>query len=261
MRPSRCRRVWAEGQVAQGLLMHLPDARVAEIAASVGFDALWIDLEHSPKGEATLEVLCRSIRAGAMVGDPPDVLARPAKGEYMRMGRLLEAGAHGILYPRCESAEEAAEVVHWMKFPPVGERGFDGGNADNAYGSYPAGSYVGDANRETWLAVQVETPAGVEAAEAMAEVEHVDALFFGPGDYSCCLGKPGHVMDPEVMRGAEATAAAAHKAGKVFGSLGFSPDQVKAMRDLDARLVIAGADQGLLREALRQRLAESRSEG
>lgn len=258
MRPSRCRRVWDEGGVAHGLLMHLTDPRAAEIVSGVGFDAVWIDLEHSAKSTATLEMLCRAIRAGAAESDAPDVLARPAKGEFMRMGRLLEAGAHGILYPRCESAEEAAQVVHWMKFPPIGERGFDGGNADNAFGSYPAGGYVEDANRETWLAVQIETPAGVEAAEAMAAVEHVDALFFGPGDYSCCLGKPGQMMDPEVIRGAEATAAAARRAGKVFGSLGFDASQSRAMLDLGARLVIAGADQGLFRRSLLQRLSEAK---
>ena len=55
----------------------------------------------------------------------------------MRLGRLLEAGAKGIMYPRCDDAKEAREVVRWSKFAPLGERGFDGANPDQPYCSMP----------------------------------------------------------------------------------------------------------------------------
>ena len=40
------------------------------------------------------------------------------------------------MYPRCESADEAAELVRWAKFAPQGERGVDGANGDNPYCSH-----------------------------------------------------------------------------------------------------------------------------
>jgi 4-hydroxy-2-oxoheptanedioate aldolase len=178
-------------------------------------------------------------------------MARPGKGEFMRLGRLLEAGAHGILYPRCESAAEAREAVRWAKFPPLGERGFDGGNADNAYGACPAGDYVAAANRETWLAVQVETPVAVEHAAEIAAVPGVDVLFFGPGDYSCAIGKPGQVTDPDVLAAARRTADAARAAGRVFGTLAFGPAHRAAVLAMGCRLLGVGADQGLLARAMR----------
>ncbi len=253
MNPSHCKKIWADGGVAHMTLLHLNDPRVAEIAAGIGWDCIWLDMEHGPRTTRELELMNMAIRAGASRSDlpKPDVMARPAKGEFMRMGRLLEAGAHGILYPRCESADEAREVVRWAKFAPIGERGFDGANADNAFGtSYVAGDYTTQANEATWIAVQIESPSALPHAQAMAEVDGVDALFFGPGDYSCLLERPGQLMHAEVRTAAKQVADAAHNAGKVFATIGIGDDHRKAMLDLGCQLICCGADQGLLRQAM-----------
>ena len=72
----------------------------------MGFDGIWLDLEHHAHSVETANQLMRAARVGGA-----DIVARPAKGEFMRMGRLLEAGAQAIMYPRCDDPEEAAEVV------------------------------------------------------------------------------------------------------------------------------------------------------
>src|SRR6478672_498589 len=130
----------------------------------MGFDAIWMDLEHHHYSVETAANLMRAARVGSS-----DIIARPAKGEFMRMARLLEAGAQGIMYPRCESAEEAAEVVRWARFAPLGERGVDGGNADMPYCSLPLAPYLKKANEETLVIVQIESPKAVEAVEAIAQ--------------------------------------------------------------------------------------------
>ena len=84
------------------------------------------------------------------------------------MGRILEAGAQGIMYPRCESAEEAAEVVRWAKFAPLGERGVDGANPDNPYCAMPMPPYLKAANENTLLITQLESPKALDAADAIA---------------------------------------------------------------------------------------------
>ena len=88
----------------------------------------------------------------------------------MRMGRLLEAGAQAIMYPRCESAEEAAEVVRWAKFAPQGERGVDGANGDNPYCAMPMPQYLKLANEHTLLITQLESPRALDNADAIARV-------------------------------------------------------------------------------------------
>ena len=110
---------------------------LVELTSLMGFDGIWMDLEHHAYSVETAENLIRAARVGGA-----DILARPAKGEFMRIGRLLEAGAHGILYPRCDGVEEAQQVIRWTKFAPLGERGFCGGNADMPYCTMPIDEYV-----------------------------------------------------------------------------------------------------------------------
>jgi 4-hydroxy-2-oxoheptanedioate aldolase len=249
MRTSHVKQVWKSGGIAVGTLVKSIDPVQTEILSQMDFDCLWIDLEHSDKSVETFAGLTRAARAGKV-----DVLARPARWEYMRMGRLLEAGAHGIMYPRCESAKEAAEAVKWAKFHPQGERGFDGGSADNNYGSYPADDYTRLANDNTWMTIQVESPAALGEVEAIADVEGVDCVFFGPGDFSALSGRPGQVRHPETLKAAETVAKAAIKAGKVYGTLVFDMDHARIMKDMGARLLVHGADMVFIKQAYKNLL-------
>src|SRR5690242_11231047 len=128
MRSSRVRRRWAEGKPVLATVAHFRDPQSAELIGLLGFDCLWIDLEHQPIGTDSMENIIRAARGCDM-----DVMARAAKGEFMRAARLLEAGTMLLMYPRCESADEAREVVRWCKFPPLGQRGYFSASPDNPY--------------------------------------------------------------------------------------------------------------------------------
>src|ERR1700728_733179 len=105
MRESRVKKRWAQGKPVLATVAHFTDPASAELIGLMGFDCVWIDLEHQPVGIAEAVAMIRAAR----VSDT-DVMARPAKGEFMRMARLLEAGASLIMYPRCESPDEAREL-------------------------------------------------------------------------------------------------------------------------------------------------------
>src|SRR5438046_2402785 len=124
MRFSKIKAKLRDNQPALITTLHYIDPTLYEMTSLMGFDGIWMDLEHHHYSVETAANLMRAARVGAA-----DIIARPAKGEFMRMARLLEAGAQGIMYPRCESAAEAAEVVRWAKFAPLGERGLDAANA------------------------------------------------------------------------------------------------------------------------------------
>lgn len=246
MRSSKVLSRWKQGQPALCTFVQLADPAVPELISMLGFDCIWIDLEHSPMSVETASHLMRAGRQGGS-----DILARPGKGEYMRMGRLLEAGATGILYPRCESAEEAREVVRWAKFAPDGERGYAGSNPDAGYGySAPdAKSYVSNANRETFICAQIESPEALGKAKEIAAVPGIDLLFFGPGDFSVLSGVPGQVNHPDVVKACEQTAAAAKAAGKRFGTLSFGTEHAKRILAIGASLVVCGYDMHILKTA------------
>ncbi len=246
MRTGRVRARWSQGKPALCTQIALTDPDVCEIVSRMGFDCIWLDLEHHQKSIETAAAQIRAARLGSA-----DVLARPAKGEFMRLGRLLEAGARGILYPRCDNADEAREVVRWAKFAPLGERGVDSGNPDNDFGALDVAAYVARANAETFIAIQIESPEAVEHAGAIAAIDGVDIVFFGPGDFSVLSGIPGEVTHDRVLQARTAVCEATRRAGKHFATLCFTPEDVRACLDLGATFIAYGADRPLLKDAYR----------
>jgi 4-hydroxy-2-oxoheptanedioate aldolase len=237
MRPSRIKAKLSRGEPALVTTVHAIDPAFYEMVSLMGFDGLWMDLEHHSCSLETAAGLMRAARVGSA-----DMLVRPAKGEFMRMGRILEAGAQGIMYPRCSDAAEAREVVTWAKFAPLGRRGIDSGNADNPYCLTPLDRYVREANEQTFVVVQLEDQESVANAREIAEVEGVDVLFFGPGDFSVLSGFPGQFQHPVIEDSIRKVAEAARAAGKHWGIPVGTPERARQMLDLGARLLAHGAD-------------------
>lgn len=237
MRFSRVKSKLRRGEPALITCCHFTDASVYELVSLLGFDGIWLDLEHHATSLETAAGLMRAARVGVS-----DVIARPARWEYMRMGRILEAGAQGIMYPRCESADEAREVVRWAKFAPQGRRGVDGANGDNPYCSMPMPAYLKAANEHTLLIVQLESPEALDAAEDIAAVDGVDVLMVGPGDLSVIAGIPYQFDHPLIQDAYTRTAAAAQRSGKWWGTVSGHPDHTRKLLDLGARFICHGAD-------------------
>lgn len=166
------------------------------------------------------------------------------------MARLLEAGASLIMYPRCESAEEARELVRCAKFPPLGERGFFSASPDNPYSTMPVKDYLRQANEQTILIAQIESPTAVKNARAIAEVEGIELLFFGPGDFSMMSGVAGEFDSPVVQGALRETCRAALKAGKRFGTTVSGVEYAKGMLDMGGTLLCYGGDLHFVRQAL-----------
>jgi len=236
---------WAAGKTATCAILHLADGAYAEFAAAQDcFDCIWYDLEHGPISVERAADLFRAVRLQGK-----DVMARPGKGEFMRMGRMLEHGANGIMYPRCETAEDAREFVRWAKFAPLGERGFAGDNAEAGYGTSDVNAYVTAANDETFLAPMIESPTALANAQAIAEVEGVDMLFFGPGDYSVLSGIRGPLDSSEILKAIEKACGIARNAGKHFGSLAITDAQIRRLTDMGADFFMAYSDMAAIAES------------
>jgi 4-hydroxy-2-oxoheptanedioate aldolase len=247
MRKSKTLAKWRAGKPVLGTTLHFNDPSVFEMTSLMGFDLIWIDLEHHAHSLETAGNLMRAARVGTS-----DILARPAKGEFMRTARLLEAGAQGIMYPRCTSAEEAAEVVKNAKFPPLGGRGVDGAGPDMPYGFMNLTEYLQTANDETFIIIQIEDAEGLANAEAIASVEGVDMLFFGPGDYSVQEGFPGSFNDPRYHAAVQKIAEAAKVAGILWGTPAFSAEHAGQLLEAGAMLVTRSSDLTFLRIAFQK---------
>lgn len=246
MHPSRIKQKIASGETAFATTVHFAEPTIHEMVSSMGFDGIWMDLEHHRHSVERAADMMRAIRAGG----PTDIIARPAKGEFMRMGRLLEIGAHGIMYPRCDDAAEAAEVVRWAKFAPLGQRGCDAAGADGDYMSRTLPEYIRRANENTFIIIQLEDPAAVDHAEAIASVDGVDMLMLGPGDMSVLIGEPGRMDHPVIVESRRRIADAASAAGKHWATTSPHIEFTRQMAEEGAALVFQGSDFTLLRQAM-----------
>mmetsp|Transcript_17737 Transcript_17737/g.46302 ORF Transcript_17737/g.46302 Transcript_17737/m.46302 type:complete len:226 (+) Transcript_17737:178-855(+) len=127
-----------------------------------------------------------------------DIMVRSPSTERTKLYRYLEDGATGVMIPLMNTADDVASLVEKTKFPPIGNRGIDAAGVDARFGEYSWGEgehsmagYVGGANRETFLCVQIETRAALTNCQAMAAVDGVDIFFVGPGDLGWRLSAEG----------------------------------------------------------------------
>jgi 4-hydroxy-2-oxoheptanedioate aldolase len=227
--------------------LHFIDPSVWEMVSLLGPDCLWLDMEHHGLALETAANLIRATRVGTS-----DVIARPAKGEFMRMQRMLEVGAAGIMYPRCDNAAEAREVVQWCKFAPLGRRGFDGGGADMPYLSMDFVDYIRAANEQTFIIAQIEDEAASFEAEAILNVPGIDGVMVGRADFSVLEGFPGQFNHPRIQAALDRVAAAARNTGKFWGTTAGDPATARQLVDAGARLLFTGADIAAVRNAVKK---------
>lgn len=220
-RPSRVLSLLRQGQLPAVFKINLSDPRVTEIAGLSGVDAVWLCMEHVPNDWIGMENQIRAARVHNI-----DSLVRVAKGSYSDYVRPLEADATGIIVPHVASADEARQIVDWVRFRPVGRRALDGGNIDGQFCLLPIEDYLRHGNTERIVILQIESPEALEHVEEIASVPGFNGFMFGPGDFSHRIGKPGRIDAPEVVAARQRVAAAARKQGKFAMSAGlFAPFQ------------------------------------
>ena len=251
MRTSKIRAKLSRGETAICVTLHLTDPSIYEMTSLLGFDGIWMDLEHHGYSVEVAGQLMRAARVGSA-----DIVARPAKGEFMRMSRLLEMGAQAIMYPRCDGPEEAAQVVRWSKFAPLGTRGFDGGNADAAYTGVPMTEYLAQANRETLVIIQLEHQQAVDQAEAIAALPGVDLIMLGPADFSILEGFPGQFDDPRIRRAMETIACAARNTGKHWACTAMTLENARQAIELGCGLVFHDSDLRMIKCSMERMQAQ-----
>jgi 2-dehydro-3-deoxyglucarate aldolase/4-hydroxy-2-oxoheptanedioate aldolase len=251
-RPDLRRRVLA-GEVTIGAFANLGSLAGAELLARAGFDWLIVDLEHGMGSEADLHAQLLAIQ-----GTPTAGLVRVASAERLRVGRALDLGADGLMIPRLETVAEVEETLSWMRFPPAGIRGVA---LANRGGGYTEASHDDIRERNARLAgvFQVESPAAVEAADAIAAIDGVDVLFVGPADLSHSMGMPGRFDEPAFVGALDRVVAAARTHGKAAGILLQDASGLPAALAQGFTFVGIGSDTSFLVAAARANLARARA--
>ena len=177
------------GTATLGTFIGAASPLTAEVCAAAGVDWVLLDLEHGGGGEEQIRDV---VPAAGSYGVP--TVVRVESAARIRMGRVLDSGAAGIMLPRLDAVDEVAEAIRHLRYPPAGDRGVATYNRACRFGLDPGA--LDRADDEILGIVQIESAAAVGSAEEIAKLDGVDVLFVGPRDLSHDLGVPGDTAAP-----------------------------------------------------------------
>jgi 2,4-dihydroxyhept-2-ene-1,7-dioic acid aldolase len=213
---------------------------VAEIAGQAGFDWLVVDTEHGMSAEADVLGLLYAIGT-----TPATALVRIERSDRLRVSRALDLGAGGLVIPRVDGADDVAQALTWMRFPPVGQRGVALGGRGQGFGRV-GHAEIGTLDDVALGAFQIENPSAVGQADAIAALPGADVLFVGPADLSHSLGVPGRFADPTYLAAIDAVVAACRAHGKAAGILLYDPAAIAPHVERGFRFIGLGSDGGFV---------------
>lgn len=177
----RMRDTWEAGGTALGGWLSLRDPFVAEVSAGVGFDYVVVDMQHglADLGDAQAQLTALGVGGGTPV-------VRVPWNEPGIIGRVLDAGALGVIIPMVNSPEEAEAAVAACRYAPRGRRSYGPLVAATRLG----GRYFGAADDEVACIPMIETAQAVDRLDEILAVPGIDAVYVGPADLSITLGLP-----------------------------------------------------------------------
>ena len=233
-----------------GTLVSLTDPCLCEIMGNLGYDCVWIDMEHTYI--SCKDALCH-LNAARSAGIP--AVVRLPQNDLTYTKKVMEMGPDGIIFPMLRTVEEIKSVIDMTLYPPHGTRGF-GPLRAIGYGALDAKEYVEKRSFDTCRFVQIEHIDMIDALEEVVKIPYIDGFIFGPNDLSASLGEFLNVYGDTTMSKIKHAIEILKKHGKCVGIAGgASENDIKAWSSLGVDMLFAGADWGFVYAAGKQTLA------
>lgn len=259
MQENKVRRALRENRLALGTYVSFADPQIVEIIGIAGYDAAFIDLEHTT---FDLGIVTQMIAAADLVG-VTSMIRIPGNDENLIL-RLLDAGAQGIIIPHIDGLAGARRAVNAVRYAPLGQRGGAGGTRAARFGAISWDEHTRTSNENIILSVMTEDEKGISEIGAIARLPGIDLVAIGPTDFSEYMG----IRDPQspVIRSRLAELASEVKAA---GGAKLSIPMNHPAYPLSARELlelgvgythVAPPPPALLLRSLQERLANIRAE-
>src|ERR1035437_9335936 len=255
MRTNTTRERLAKGEGVYGCGLQVYRApEISRAFAAAGFAYVFIDMEH---GSFNLETAHDMIIACKLAGITP--IVRVGEVRYTLCARLLDQGAQGIILPRVEDPEVLAEALGWLRFPPLGIRGFGINPTMVDYEACTMPEIIEHQNRETLSVVQFETVRAVERADELLSLKGLDVVMIGPADLSISLGIPGQFDNPLLIRTVDKVIERCNAHGVVPGIQTRGIAMAKMWAERGMRFVGVAAEHVFLLEKCKEAIATLRA--
>lgn len=252
-RPPACefRRRLLAREPLLGTFVKTPTLHATEIIGELGFDFVVIDAEHAPFDRVSIDRALVAAKAWNIAA-----LVRVERNDSAPILAALDDGAHGILVPHVSTPEGAATMVAASHYRG-GKRGFSNSPRAGGYGRAGIEEHVAAADGSVVAMAMIEDPQALDRLESILSTQGLDAAFIGRGDLTVALGATS-THSPEVRSAVERIASVARAADKPLcahvGDL--ASDEARWLRSLGITAFIVASDQGLLRRAAAQTLAD-----
>ena len=244
--PNKVKQMWKAGQAVANGWLAIPNAFSAEMFAQSGWDSLTVDMQHGVQDYLS----CVACFQG-MQPHPVTPMVRVPWNEPGIIGKVLDAGAYGVICPNIETVEECERFVGACHYPPDGYRSF-GPKRGLLYGGK---DYVHHANKTILTIIQIETLKGLQNVDAIAAVKGLDMLYVGPSDLGLALGREAkqNQTDPVVMDAIDKILKAAKKAGLKAGMHCTSAEYAAQMIEKGFDFLTVISDENLLARGAAER--------
>jgi 4-hydroxy-2-oxoheptanedioate aldolase len=230
------------GVPKMGLFINAHSPTLVEQLAHSGYDWLLIDTQHGPMDREKLSTMVCAVGSGGAKS-----MVRVG-GFHDRNGiqQALDIGADGVLIPYINSAAEARQGVSCARYPTVGTRSvYFPQRSTNKAGLL---GYVGNANKNIIVALQVETASCIEHIAEIAAVPGVDILFLGQNDLCMSMGLfekyefPHMYTSPELQAATDKLVENARKNKVILGIFLFGTSRVGEFLEKGFTFISIGND-------------------
>jgi 2-keto-3-deoxy-L-rhamnonate aldolase RhmA len=228
-----------------GTLVGVNSPNLTEMISSLGFDFLFLDLEH---GEIPAHRIADHVRASRV-----PILARLADCSETAVRVAADAGVHGLIAPHVKTARQARDIVDWACYPPVGRRSV--GLARNSLLGTDLAASLAVTDRPIVVA-QIEDEEAIADIHGIAATAGLGGLFVGPFDLSASVSVPGDFTSPGFRSALESVASAAGKQSISAGIYAPTVATWMSFKDLGFQYVVLRADSLFLLDGARALLAE-----
>lgn len=235
------RAVRESGAPLVGIAAYFYDPIFVEIAAKLGFQVLWIEMEHAHITFAEAADLCRTASGAGML-----TMIRIPDNRRESVLKAAECGPDILDLPMVDSPEMVREFIQHARFRPAGARGYFSVPRALDYGitdSLPTAQQR--INVELCLMIQIETEQAMSRAEELCGIEGVE-IFIGPADLSASLGVPGQTTHPKVAEAIERILQSARKHNKLV-AVGTPLSDLQFWADQGIDVLFCGNDIACLR--------------
>jgi 2-keto-3-deoxy-L-rhamnonate aldolase RhmA len=236
-----------DGETVIACTITVNSVDVAAHAARLGFDFLWIEMEHSP---ITLETLRHMVLATRGLSALP--FARVPVNEMWTAKRVLDAGVFGVMFPFTSTPELAAQAAAACRYPPHGRRGSGAGLA--RFGWPEQEDYHDCADENVTVIAIIEEARAVDRIDEIAATPGIDALFIGTNDLSFSLGLRGEQNDPKLEEAIAKVVNAGKRHKKSLGRPAKNAEQIVKFREQGFQLFQAPSEIGLFSAGAKQYL-------